>query len=114
MRFHKNRIINIVEEILNYLFSIGVSDIHMDIIDKETKYEIIFTCNIKDVDISKIDVLSEKLNCEKVEEIEEYYWGLTGESQFDNQLSLVGMMVDDFEIKTVKDNLNLKLYRNKN
>lgn len=114
MRFHKNRIVNIVEELLNYFFSIGVNDIHMDIIDNVTKYEIIFICNIKDVDISKIDLLSEKLNLEKVEEIEEYYWGLTGESQFDNQLSLVGMMVDDFELKTVKDNLNLKLYRNKN
>ncbi len=108
---HKRRVAKIVEELINYFYKIDVVNIHLDIIDNNEMFTIVFNCEFTCLKKEDIDFLVKNLSCEKQEEIEEYYWELTGES--DEELSIIGMMIDQFEIN-VKDNVvELILYRRK-
>ena len=54
---------------------------------------------------------SQALSIPRQHEVEQYYWHLGGESEFDCELSLVGMMVDNTNIKYENDRLHIELQR---
>jgi len=43
--------------------------------------------------------------------MEEYYWQLAGESDCDDELTLVGAMIDEAKIEMKDGNLTMKLIR---
>ena len=45
--------------------------------------------------------------------MEEYYWNLTGESDVDCELSLIGVMTDYVKVNLKNNILKIELYRNK-
>jgi hypothetical protein len=45
--------------------------------------------------------------------MEEFYWELTGESDHDSELSIVGMMIDKVEFIHENESLKIILYRYK-
>ena len=55
--------------------------------------------------------LSDFLNIQRQSEIEEYYWGLMGETSTEDELFLVGSMVDSAELEIKDNNLYIKLVR---
>lgn len=55
--------------------------------------------------------LSEFLNIQRQSEIEEYYWGLMGETSDEDELFLVGSMIDKAELDIKDNNLYIKLIR---
>ncbi len=113
MKHIKKRVSKIVDELLTYLFKIGSNNINIGIIEEKKHYKITFTALIHHVDEKDIDLLVKCLNCDKSEEMEEYYWELTGECDTDTELSIVGMMIDEFEVDLTEDKLELIIYRNK-
>ncbi|QVK17443.1 hypothetical protein KHQ81_11370 [Mycoplasmatota bacterium] len=113
MKHRKKRISKITEELINYFFKIGATQIHIDVIEENNQFKVIFQSNIKDIKQDDIDILVKCLNCQKLEEMEEYYWELTGECDTDTELSIVGMMIDDFEVNIKDDQMELIIYRNK-
>jgi hypothetical protein len=114
MKHDKLRISKMVDELMNYFFSLGATDINVNVNEDEKKYKIFFKCNCGSCTKEKIDEVSKLLKCGKHEEMEEYYWALTGESDTNSELSLVGMMTDKSEVKFVPgDRIEITLYRNK-
>lgn len=114
MKHNKLRITRIVEELMNYFFSLGTTNISVNVNEDEKKYRILFRCNCENCTEEKIDDISRLLKCGKNEEMEEYYWTLTGECDSDSELSLVGMMIDDSEINFIPgEGIEITLYRNK-
>ncbi len=113
MKHHKKRIAKILDELTIYLFSIGATDININIADREEDYRIFIRSNYKGNQDDKIARLTKGLNTPKREEMEEYYWELTGECDIATELHLVGMMLDKAEINIIDDYLELILYRNK-
>ena len=59
----------------------------------------------------EINNLSEFLNIQRQYEIEEYYWGLMGETSDEDELFLVGSMIDSATLEIKNDNLYIKLIR---
>ena len=45
--------------------------------------------------------------------MEEYYWALVGDCDVANELSLVGMMVDEAEVQHEGSEIKISLYRYK-
>jgi hypothetical protein len=114
MKHGKMRLSKIVDELISYCFSIGATDISVNIKDAEGYSKISVKSNYKDIPKEKIEKLSKLMKCGKQEAMEEYYWPLTGEYDADTELSLVGMMADKVDIKyTENRNLEITLYRYK-
>lgn len=101
MKHNKQRITRIVEELMNYFFYLGATNISVNVNEDEKKYTIFFKCNCGSCAKDKIEEISRLLKCGKNEEMEEYYWALTGECDSDSELSLIGMMVDESKIDFV-------------
>lgn len=113
MKHNKKRVSKIVDELIVYLFSIGASNINVNILEEKDFYKIRISSNYRDKDMEKIDNLKKYLSCEKQEEMEEYYWELTGECDIDTELTLVGMMTDKCEININDDKIELELFKYK-
>lgn len=112
MKYIGKKISKIVDELTTYMFSIGATDISINIKETEQDFKITLKCDYKE-DKNGFEDLIKALNLPKEEEVEGYYWELTGETYVGKELLLVGMMIDKAEITWSKDVLNLTLYRNK-
>ena len=113
MKHYHKRITKIVDELINYLFSMGATDTSVNIKDIENHYKISFESNYEKGMDEKIDKLIKYLNCPRQEEMEEYYWELTGDCDVNTELSLVGMMVDEVEVSFVEGKIQIVLHRYK-
>ncbi|KUO68979.1 MAG: hypothetical protein APF77_19585 [Clostridia bacterium BRH_c25] len=111
MKHLRKRICKIIDELVNYMLSIEATNINVNIENKADHYIITIKSDYSEEKYKRIEKLMRALTSPKTEEIEEYYWELTGESDTDTELYLVGMMVDKSEISIVDNMLELKLYK---
>ncbi|MGL4335425.1 MAG: hypothetical protein ACRCST_00935 [Turicibacter sp.] len=107
------RISKIIDELVNYFFSLGATNINVSINEEPCQFEIHLTCNYKPNQKAKIKQLTKYLNTEKQVEMEECYWELAGDICTNNELALIGMMTDKVNIESTEDTLDIKLYRSK-
>ncbi|MCT4620757.1 MAG: hypothetical protein N4A62_15390 [Marinisporobacter sp.] len=113
MKHNKKRISKIVDELVAYFFTMGATDININLQEKEDYYKIVLSCNYIVKNQEKIEKMIKCLKCDKQEEMEEYYWELAGDCDVDTELTLVGMMTDEAEIDISEDEIKLVLYRYK-
>ncbi|MDK2917838.1 MAG: hypothetical protein PWQ37_571 [Candidatus Petromonas sp.] len=113
MKHIKKRIAKIVDELVTYFFSMGATDISINVKEEKGFFKIILATNYLKKDEEKINKLIKYLKCAKQEEMEEYYWELTGDSDVDEELILVGMMTDEAELDIEEDKIEVKLIRYK-
>lgn len=113
MKHDKKRISKMVDELVTYMFSIGATDISINISDEPDTYRIHLESNYLDKYRKNLDKLQKYLNYDKQEEMEEYYWELAGDSDIDTELTLVGMMTDKAEIDFTGDRIKITLHRSK-
>ncbi len=113
MKHTKKRISRIVDEMITYLFSMGATDITVNIKEEETQYKICLKGNYLEKYKNKLLKLNKCLSYPKQEEMEEYYWELTGDCDVDTELTLVGIMTDKVEIEITDDYVEVILYRSK-
>lgn len=113
MKHIKKRISKIVDEIMTYLLTIGATNINVNVEDREKDYKITIASDYIPAHKEKIQKLIDGLKSPKQEEMEEYYWELTGESDCGTEFHLVGMMIDKVEIDVKEGNIQLQIYRYK-
>ena len=113
MKHNKKRVSKIIDELVSYFFKVGSKNIHIDVLEEKLYYKMTFVSDIDSIKEDDINKLVKCLNCEKSAEVEEYYWELTGECNSDSELSIVGMMIDNFEVSIKDKQMELVIYRNK-
>ena len=113
MKSQRKRISRIVDELISYLFSMGATDISVNIQEREEDFKVLIKGNCKEVESKKFDKLKKALETPKQEEVEEYYWELAGNADGGTELSLVGMMIDKAELDWNAGQLDITLYRSK-
>lgn len=113
MKHNKKRILNIIDEIAIYLLSAGATDITINLQDREEDYKITIKSNYRKSETEQIDKLISALKSKKQEEVEEYCWELSGESDVGTEIYLVGMMINQVKVKYDNDILELIMYRSK-
>ncbi|WHH60128.1 hypothetical protein [Petroclostridium sp. X23] len=113
MKHQRKRVSKIVDELITYLFSIGATDINVNIQERLDDYKISLRSNYTKDKNKKVYKLLKALQTPKQEEIEEYYWELAGDSDVGTELSLIGMMIDKVEVDLNTDFLEIILYRNR-
>lgn len=113
MKHNKKRVSKIIDELITYLFSMEANNININVLDREEDYKILVESNYKKEYEDMLDKLIVALKSPKQEEIEEYYWELTGESDVGTEIYLVGMMIDKVDVFIDGNTIKMELYRNK-
>ncbi len=111
-----HRVVKIVDEILCFFYSLKATDIKMNMEINEGSTELSFWAKIKEPIVKRrLDKINKLLSSPRAHELEEYYWGLTGNDMTPStELSLVGMMIDEYVIEYEEgaNDFFIKLVRN--
>ena len=98
-------------ELLSYCHLRGATEYHLDLkVENEATILSIKAWPAKFTD-EEMELLQKKLNAPRQREIEQDFWGLSGESEISSELTLVGMMCDEADIKYEDDVLYIYLKR---
>lgn len=111
MKFKFEKNLKIINELMTYLHKLGCNDIHVNMCTKENSTIFLLWGETPNFSEENLNILVNALNIQRQHEIEEYYWNLLGEYETDNQLSIIGMMVDKSEVTLNNNILNIKLIR---
>lgn len=104
--------IKLVSELTAFFFKAGAKEMDINIKDEEKEVVISIKAKIKDLTQDKLNILND-LNTPRQSQVEEYYWELAGENDQYQELTLVGMMIDQAEINYEDDILEVAVYRHK-
>ena len=103
----------IAEELILLAYKHRAQDIKLDIKNKENETLISIEATNINLDNENLNTIKELLNTPRCKEMEEYYWNLTGESDTDCELSLIGVMIDEIELNFENKKLKINVKRKK-
>lgn len=113
MKHEVKKVSKIVDELIEFCFLHATEKVSVTVENKEDRFEILAHSDNVNCSNEKVERLKELLNVQRQNEIEEYYWQLAGEDEHNGEFSLVGMMVDEAEVKFTCPSLTIKLVRYK-
>lgn len=114
MTHEEKKVAKIIEELTIFFFAIGAEEIHSGIKRVDAHHvEIDFESDFDPDYADKLDRMSQYLNEEKNEGMEDIYWELAGSGDpgETSQLLLVGMMTDKADVSIEGNVVKLKLYK---
>ena len=109
VEFEKNMMI--ASELLSYCHLQGADEFHLDVKVKDgaTSFAIkAFPVHLSD---EELEETRKKLNAPRQREMEQDFWGLSGESESTSELVLVGMMSDETGVECKENTLSITLTR---
>ena len=109
LKIEKN--LKIINELIAYYNRFGIFNVHIDLSSDDHNSYFDISGKIDSFSEDEVNSLIETLNMPRQHEIEHYYWNLNGESEFDSELTLVGMMVDSSEVTYENGLLKISLIR---
>ena len=111
MKFKMEKNLKIVNELITYFNKLGNTNVHIDLSsDNENSYFNIYG-EVETICSDEIASLIKILNTPRQHEIEQYYWNLGGESEYDSELTLVGMMINKAKVSYENKILKISLIR---
>ncbi|WP_186429828.1 hypothetical protein [Clostridium sp. BSD9I1] len=113
MKNELKKISKIVQELMDFCLLNGALNLNISLSNTENFFEIIAHSYNVTSSNQEISNLKQILNLKRQREIEEYYWQLAGSDEGTDQLSLIGMMIDEAEVEFSPPNLTIKLIRYK-
>lgn len=113
MKHIRQRNARIAEELILFAYRYGAKNINLNINNEDS--EILITLEATNVNLpfEILETINNLLSVPRCNEVEEYYWNLTGESDIDCELSVIGAMCDKFKITLNDNKLKIKLTRKK-
>lgn len=113
MKRTKKKITTIVDELITYFFSVGSDDMVVKVKETPDGYAVFFASSFDPKHTAQVQRLEHFLTCGRAPEIEESYWGLTGMGDIhdENELTLVGSMVDAAQVEICEGHATLNLFR---
>ncbi|SHK54283.1 hypothetical protein SAMN02745248_02778 [Hathewaya proteolytica DSM 3090] len=111
MNNNNKKIVKIVSELTGFCHHYGSNDVTTHSQTTSNSIEISLTAkNLTQLDDALIKKIRDRLSSPRCNEIEEYYWGLSGEDDTDPELILVGMMIDSYTLNYDKENDILSIH----
>ena len=111
MNFKIEKDLKIVNELMAYCYHFKTKDINVNVKTIENKSVIELKAIIFDFPQIAFEKLLSSLTIPRQREVEQYYWQIGGESEFDSELTLVGMMTDKADVNYNNDILSINLER---
>lgn len=111
MKFKIEKNIKIINELITYFYKLGTVDVHIDLTsDQNNSYFNIYG-QVDSITKDELESLANILNTPRQHEIENYYWNLGGECEFDSELTLVGMMTNSAKVSYQDKTLKISIIR---
>jgi signal transduction histidine kinase len=98
---NKRRIRGIVDELVANALNAGASTVDVQVKSQSDYFEIRVDDNGKGMNLEQAREVEQLLQQPRRGELEEYYGDLVGVSGFGSGLTIVGMLVDEAEVKSV-------------
>lgn len=108
--FEKN--IMIINELMHYFHRLGCTNIHINLNTEETYSTFCIWGKIKEIKTEDLSKLNKMLNIPRQRELEEYFWSIDSDCQFEEDLSVIGMMTDKVDVTYNENILKLQVHRN--
>lgn len=111
MQNEVKKITKLVDEVTSLLMRSGSNDINVHIkrnSDLSTITIIDYNSTYPD---NEIISLNDVLNIQRQYEVEEFYWELMGDDSHEDELFLVGSMVDKATVNKIDKDLHIVMYR---
>lgn len=108
-KFKKN--LKIINELITYFHKLEIKNINFNFDTKSAETLFIIWGEIETLAEKKLDNIIHLLSNKRQHEIEEYYWNLPSDYNSESQLSIIGMMVDSFEVIYDNNILTIRLSR---
>lgn len=103
------KLAKITSAIINYLFQRNYNKFDLKLNRFKDKTTIVL--EIPDAKVSTLKEMIDKISKTKDSEVEMYGWELIGESGFNDELELLGMLIDKVEIEEKESSIVLTFYR---
>lgn len=102
----------IIDEIVGFFFKRGCRNIDINF-RYEDKEQSVITLEgaMRDLPREDFEELKDCLSKKRQVEVEEYYWLLSGDDSFGDELSLIGAMIDSFELETTDEHFKIVIKR---
>lgn len=112
MKFKIEKNLKIVSELITFFHNHGSSDVNINLNSDDEHSYFNISGKVKPISEEELSSLINMLNSPRQHEIEQYYWNLGGESEYDSELILIGMMINTANVTYKDDILTIKLIRN--
>lgn len=113
MNTERIKVLRIANEILTYMFLRCSHALTLELKESTMGFEITVRSACSHIDSENITELKKLLTPGRHEEISDYYWNLAGTDNEENELNLIGLMIDSAEVKAENNELIIKLIRKK-
>lgn len=89
--------IKMLGELVAYYYGLGITSLDIDV---QNKYSIRIKISgeINNLPSSQLEYINKSLSVPRQHEVEECYWELNGDFHSSSELTLLGMMIDNFEV----------------
>lgn len=111
MNNEQSKAVKMLNEVMIYFISHGMSDLEIVLSLQKSKTSVSVSAYTK-TQPDDLDEVSESLLNPRQPEVEDYYWRLLGSNNKNNQLHLLGALVDDAQIMYDENKLTIQLNRN--
>ncbi|QSX05164.1 hypothetical protein JYG23_10775 [Sedimentibacter sp. zth1] len=101
----------IIDEFMALFIKKGCNEIDMKLKKEIETTKIFLVVHDTNLSNNEINNLNELLNIQRQYEVEEYYWELMGETSNEDELFLIGSMIDKAVIEKKKNNLYIEITR---
>ncbi len=105
------KLTKIIDELTTVFLRNKASKIDIKLRKNTNEYLLKFSVKGLDYQLFFLDDFIEELDKKREDNAEEYYWQLNGTNENLGELHLIGMMIDDFQVKVEDDMLILKIIR---
>ncbi|MDF2609765.1 MAG: hypothetical protein K0R92_1239 [Lachnospiraceae bacterium] len=113
MKGERDKILKIMNELVCFFFTLGISDPHIDIKKTDSSTVIVVEATYNNPDYKKIDRFQELIHGARQEDLDEYYWNLAGNSQYP-EFILLGTLIDSANITYTNHILRIEVTRKHN
>lgn len=104
--------IKLISELAAFVFKAGGKEFDVNFKEKDQEIKITIEAKIEDLELESLEILK-GLNTPRQSEVENYYWELAGENDNYQELTLVGMMIDNAEYSYEDNHLKITVFKYK-
>lgn len=94
MKFKREKLIRIMNELVNFCLNIGMTDLDIKFDCHKDRGKVTVSGYSENPPMIRLTDLEDILNAPRQEELEEYYWILVGEGHGHQELEMIGTLVD--------------------
>ena len=114
MRFKREKLVKIMNELLNFCLKIDMKDLDIKFSCHPDKGEVTISGYADNPPMKRLKDLEDILNAPRQQELEEYYWVLVGDGHGQQELEMVGTLVDSGSISYEDKILTIYICRREN